>query len=470
VFPRYRTVAACAAAAGGLCLSPLHAQTIPPATAPTPSLSAGADGPDDPPPLSATPTSGPPAPWQPLANRGVTLSLTYTGEFASNPIGGLRHGREYAGRIWIGGDFDLDRIAGISGGAAHVVISRRYGGSLAASSIDNNTSVQGTWAPQKGTLSVLAYEQSLFNGALVVQAGREVANLTMLVSPLYCAFESNAICGNPTFPYKVSNLTYFPAASWGGHATVHASPRLFAHVGVYEVNPTLTKPDEDGLNFSMKDCNGAIIPFEMGYAATPTDRMPGHYIVGGWIDRGAYADPLRDDQGGIVTLSGRPGAIRRGRSALYVRFDQKVTAPDTLSDRGLSVFGVAMVNVSGRVSETSFLGLGFLQTGTFKGRDADTLGFVVTEQRLSDLTLEGIRAARMKAGGSPRLPRHEYMMELGYGIQLNRATRIEPNLQYILHPDQAAEPSRMRDIPNALVIGMKMNVDLLEEVHRWFGH
>jgi porin len=44
-----------------------------------------------------------------------------------------------------------------------------------------------------------------------------------------------------------------------------------------------------------------IVPFELGYG-TDYDhaRCPRHVILGGWVDRGDYSDPLRDTSGGIA--------------------------------------------------------------------------------------------------------------------------------------------------------------------------
>jgi porin len=136
-----------------------------------------------------------------------------------------------------------------------------------------------------------------------------------------------------------------------------------------------------------------------------------------------------------------------------------LTRPDPLSDRGLSLFGVAMTNLSGRVEERHFLELGLLQKGTFAGRDKDTIGFVINQQSFSDLAMERMRAARVAAGGSPDIHRNEYMMELAYGAQIGPAVRISPNIQYILHPDQTGAPFRTQNIDNAFVVGFKFTID-----------
>ena len=97
--------------------------------------------------------------------------------------------------------------------------------------------------------------------------------------------------------------------------------------------------------------------------------------------------------------------------------------------------------------------------GLLPGRERDTLGFVINDQRFSDLALGAMRAARRTTGGSAEVPRHQYMMELDYGAQLGPAVRLSPNLQYIVHPDQSGAPFRPRDIPDALVLGLKFTVD-----------
>jgi hypothetical protein len=134
--------------------------------------------------------------------------------------------------------------------------------------------------------------------------------------------------------------------------------------------------------------------------------------------------------------------------------------PDSTSQRGLTAFGVAMSNLSGDVIESSYEELGLVQTGTFAGRDLDTLGFAVNDQHFADTALDAIRAARVSAGGTPGIATHETMMELNYGVHVSSSVTIAPNLQYIVHPDQFAEPFFTGTIRNAFVIGLHVSVNL----------
>jgi porin len=394
---------------------------------------------------------------------GLSFSLSYTGEAAANLTGGLDRKAAYAGQVYVGADADLDKLAHVPGATLHLAITNRHGQSLSNIALGNNTSVQEIWGTQNTHLAILTWEQKLLGGAVDIEAGKSQANIHFLNSPIYCNFQSNSTCGNPTMVFKDSNFTYFPASSWMAKAKVTVARDWFAHVGIYEVNPNRKAADDNGFSFSFKGGTGFIVPFELGYGTDySTARLPRHVILGGWIDRGDYADPLRDTSGGIAALTGRPSATLKGRNGLYLRFDQQLTRPDPRSQRGLAVFGVAMANISGRVEESHYFDLGLVQTGTWRGRDQDTIGFMINDQHFSGLAMQRMNALRVAAGGRPDAHRDEIMMELAYGAQLGRALRISPNVQYVLHPDSSGAPLRANAIPNAWIVGFKFNVDAMK--------
>jgi porin len=101
-----------------------------------------------------------------------------------------------------------------------------------------------------------------------------------------------------------------------------------------------------------------------------------------------------------------------------------------------------------------------VQTGPFPGRDQDKVGFVINDQEFSNLFLENIQTARKSVGGSGNISNREIMMELHYLAQVTPSITFEPNLQYIVNPDQSSEPYRKTNIPNAFVVGLKFTVDL----------
>jgi porin len=441
----------------GACLAGVAAIALSIAAAPAEVRAQSADETID---IAAGPAPRPES-FQPLAEEGIILSLSYTGEAAGNVTGGLRRDAAYAGQVYVGTDFNMDRIAGIGGGALHVAVTNRHGESLSALAIGNNTSVQEIWGTQNTHLAILTWEQHLLDDRLVIEAGRSQANIHFLNSPLYCQFQGNSGCGNPTFVFKNSNFTYFPASSWMAHAKARLTDHVYAHVGAYEINPDRKRASDHGTAFGIANATGVIVPWELSYEMGEKARLPARYILGGWVDKGDYDDPLRDDAGGIAIVSGRPAQVRNGRSGLYFRFEQQLTRPDPTSKRGLNLFGVAMTNLSGRVEESRFWDIGVVQTGTFAGRDEDSVGFMVSDQRFSDLAMQRMRAADLSVGGSGKVSRHQVMMELSYSAQIGPAIRLSPNVQYILNPDRTGAPFRGRPTGDALILGVKFTVDAL---------
>jgi porin len=386
---------------------------------------------------------------QTLFDDGVTVTLNYTGEAAANPSGGIKQGADYAGQLYLGGDFDMSKIAGLDGMTVHVAITQRHGSNLAADDIGNNTSVQEVYGTQNTHLAVLTIEQKFLGGRLDVTAGRTVANIAFLNSPLYCDFQSNSACGNPTFIFKDSNFTYFPASSWGGDARFLFTPHTYIHSGVYEVSPVDKTSTSLGYNFSGEGDTGVVVPTELGYT-TDTNL----YAIGGWYDNSEYADPLDDVQGQDALLAGEPAARHHDRSGLFLRFTQNV------NKTGLAVFGVFMTKLTGQVNENQFYELGAVQTGTFPGRPDDQIGLMVNDQQFSKQFVDNIAFARGSEGASGNVPHQEIMMELNYDAQVTPTLKIMPNVQYIVDPDQSAEPFRRTSIPNAFVVGVKFVIDL----------
>ena len=178
--------------------------------------------------------------------------------------------------------------------------------------------------------------------------------------------------------------------------------------------------------------------------------MPRHYGIGVIYDASKRADPFYDANFAPAILTGNAYRMDGARSDIYARFDQMVWRPDPDSPRGLSIFGVALQHTSGRAEQEHSFELGALQLGTFPGRDRDTIGFMVNEKRFSSLFVNNILAAHTMNGSTASVPREEVMFELNYGLEVNKAMRLLPNLQYVLNPDQQAEPFRPQAYPQRL--------------------
>ena len=324
-----------------------------------------------------------------------------------------------------------------------MAVTQRHGRSLSNDHIGNNTSVQEIYGGgQTARLTLLSYQQKLFDNRLDIEFGRLSTNPNFLSSPIYCNFQNNSTCGGPTSAFKMINLGFWPISTWGAHAKAWVTDKVFLHGGIYEVNPNTQRLTDNGIDWSTRGATGFTLPYEIGYTTTfANDILPRNYGIGGVVDRSDYSDPYLDVQNRPAVLSGFDRRVQFGRSLVYARFDQMVWRPDPTAPQGLTLFGVAIKGTEGRQINDYYLEGGALLLGTFPGRPYDTVGFVISNQKFSSLGLAGVRTARASLGLNPRdIATQQLMLELNYGVQITPAIRLTPNLQYIVNPDKHALP------------------------------
>lgn len=199
---------------------------------------------------------------------------------------------------------------------------------------------------------------------------------------------------------------------------------------------------------------------ETGYETTfANDRLPRRYRFGAYINTDGGTSPLYDRNGQSSVLS---GLVRRqqggARVGLYAIGDQTILRPDPHSQRNLAVFGRVFYNVGEPGPIDWFASGGFVKTGTFRARDNDTLGFLVTSTQFSRDEVTYLTQLRAKAGGSGKAPRNEIIGEVNYGFAAAPGLRLLPNLQYVLNPDPINAPRSKRDIPSAIVVGLRVDI------------
>ncbi|MDR3516041.1 MAG: carbohydrate porin [Azospirillaceae bacterium] len=424
---------------------------------------------------TATTTASPMAPlagaslapyYNDLVNDGIYLSGRYNGEFATNPSGGIRNGALFTGELSLGAVFDMDKLAGISGGALHVTATDRAGNNLAARDIGNSISVQQIYGQgQTYKLTEFYWDQALFGDHLEIQAGRLAAASGFAdASPFNCYFQTNSVCGNPSIFGFDNQVSYWASGVWGGQVTVKPTPDLYAKFGAFAQDPNQANSNYHGFNWGEnRGIDGADITTELGYTTSfDSDAYPRDFAVGAVFDTAPYSDPYYDTSGNSAVLSGKPYQTHAGRTTVYGRFDQMIWRPDPQDTRGLYAFGTVALPTDGNQPMDLYLQAGLLDKGPFASRPLDTVGFVVTDSQWSDAALHYVRDSRRSVGGSGMPDANEVMMEVNYGAQVSPWLNIMPNLQYIINPDQMNEPTRLTNIPDTFVIGVQFVIGIPE--------
>jgi porin len=389
-----------------------------------------------------------------MAQDGITFNSRYLGEFAANPSGGARQGADFTGELNLGADVDLNKLAGVQGGALHVLFTDRAGNNLASKAINNSVSVQQIYGGgQTYQLTILTYEQQLLNKMVDVEFGRTDMPDDFIVSPFYCDFQSNAACGNPSILGKDTGTQFYPQAVWGGRIKIDPTPNVYVKTGIYQSVPSVPSDAGHGFNWGTANSNGFLFPVEVGYTnTTPGAAEPNQYDAGVIFDRSHFSAPY------YSTTS--PELY--GRTLIYLQAQQMLyqVAPD--SPRGLYGFAVGLFGASGGRQPANFSAEGGLVfQGPLANRPLDTLGFLVNDVHYNNRYLNSYYQQRVAAGGTQSPANNLVMFELNYAAQVTPWLNVMPNMQYIINPDGLGGLSYpTSNEKNAFVLGLQFVVNV----------
>jgi len=396
-----------------------------------------------------------------LADHGVYLNARNLSEELGNVTGGVTRGGLFEGYTALGFDLDMNRIAGIPGGAVHFLAADLQGQSFAAysgSSYLNNRIFAGSGPAFR--LNELSYEQSLFDRRVNLRLGRVPAYTQFDGSELYCTFITS-LCRTPAAYTFDRGYPPYLTASWAAVAQIRLSGPFYANIGVYEDEPILSTTshhDFPGRDWGLNYATGATIPAQLGYRTTiKEDPYPRAFSVGGFYDTGRYADPLLNTNGrNRIQFGGMP-RMDTGSSLFYVQAQQMVYRPDS-SDRGLTLFGGANWATSGEPNVERMVFAGAYDKGLFPSRPNDTLGVSVSLLNVNPRITERVNSTLAKSGGG-QASRAEIGFEVNYGVAIAPGLTVKPFMQYISHPDQAIASRPTGNNTHAMFVGALFELD-----------
>ncbi|WP_336958164.1 carbohydrate porin [Sphingobium aquiterrae] len=394
-----------------------------------------------------------------LKRGGVDLALDVVSNIAANPVGGARQGSAESHWVMGAADLDLEKLVGLADTKVHVQAAWFTGTNLGRESIGNSISFQQTWRPVSGPrLTQLNIEHDF--GRVNVMVGRAAMNSYFNSSPFNCVFMSNTSCLTAYGGISNIGVTAYPNSSWTAKVRYAPSDRWYVQAGLFEYNNDLNLKGKGGLDFSLGKGTGALVAGEIGYQTTfAQERLPRRYKLGFYLNTDGGQSLFYDRNGDSAALTGLPRIMQDGdRTGLYAMVDQTIQRAPGNSRRNLALFGRLFVNTGNAAQLDWFASGGFVKTGTFKGRDDDTIGFLITDTHLSDQQLGYLRDLRAKAGGTGSPKADEIVGEINYGFAAMPGVRILPNIQWVINPDPIYVPQRKTNVPSALVLGLRIDV------------
>jgi porin len=406
-----------------------------------------------------------------LSEKGIDVSLSYTGESFSVLSGGLEQRNSYEGRAELSLDADLQKLMNWSGATAHFTLYNIHdGGRNVAENTGSIADPSNIDALHTTRLFTAWLEQSLFDDHFSVRLGQLAADDEFLAS------DTAGGLLNGTFGWAgilAANITNggpaYPLAAPGVRLKFQASDNLAFLAGAFAGDPAGDGCDDDaqrcnrrGTRFSTH--GGTLWLGEMQYGVNQADAgtgLPGLYKLGVWYANGTYAD----QRYGYDALNNRvpvaDPAFDHARNyknnwGIYGVMDQTVW--QGASSR-VNTFLRGGFSPADRNLLSYYIDGGVGITGPFTGRPNDTLTLGVAYARISPDVIRSDQDA-LAINGAPYAVRDKEMVfELGYTAQLTPWWTLQPDIQYIVHPNGGQDPDDpARRIGHAFLVGLRTSI------------
>jgi len=383
-----------------------------------------------------------------LRNAGVNLTGNYTGEVATNALGGQKHDVTETGQFSLGATIDTSKLFRLKGGLIQFTATDRRGDDLnTLAQLNVIQDVQEVYGRGRvWRLTEFWYQQQL-PLKLDIKLGRTTQGTDF--ARFSCDFQNLSLCGSQAGSIAGDYWYNYPVSVAGARLRLHHE-KWYAMAGAYSSNPH--NLDED-FAFVHSGTTGVLAPLEFGW--TPkigSDRLPGRYRIGGWYDSSQADDVLLGKDHQPTAITGLPPLRRDGRYGGYLMFEQQLFGTyreDPLRGpqvtRGVNLF--LNITQTDRYTEKTDneISVGLFYTGPFHARPMDDLAFAISRTNINS------RAALNQVLAKPgsEKPIAEYETELYYSLHMTKWLIFRPNVQYV------ADPSGLKSSPNVFVFGVK---------------
>jgi len=414
-------------------------------------------------------------PREVLADWGVTFAGTYIGESLGNVSGGIRTGAIYTGRLDLGTDIDLEKLAGWSGAKFHANMFQIHGNGLSRDYIGNLMLVSGVEALPATRLYEMWIEQALFGGKLLVRVGQQPSDVEFIDSKYDDIFVNSAL-GWPGITGIIlpSGGPSPPLAVPGIRLKAQLTDRLTAYVAVFDGDAAPAGPGDPqlknphGLLFRVNDPPWWIGQLKYGFDAINlfgSGALPASIAGGAWYHMGTF-DSQRLTADGLSLAdpsgSGEPAQLRRNRGVFGV-YEQMLWRSPLAPDKGIGLFLRTSLSPSDRNLISFYLDGGVQVSGFSSSRPNDKFGVAATYAKISDAARAFDRDLQAFTGIATPVRDFEAIVELTYLAEVKPGFTVQPLFQYVMHPAGGAvdpnDATQTKRIKDAVVFGVRTTLN-----------
>ena len=389
-------------------------------------------------PDAAAARDQPPGPPSFATSGPFSFSASLTGDLMSDIAGGVTRGAKVLTRAAVIAAFDgaSDDHPGWSGQAS---LDYTKGGRISAGNVGDIQGVDNIEAFNALRLYELWIARQWRDGKYGVKFGFTDLNVDFDTQQVAALFINSSHGIGPEFAHSgLNGPSIYPTTTLALSGFVKTSVSVTLRAGLF--NGLAGSPDHPGVFALRISAHEGALAIVQGEYTGPKGLR---FELGGWAYTAGFGALHQTD------ALGNPLRTARMRGVYGLVEGQIVSA----SSGGKSLSGWVRAGLGDPVVEriNGYLGTGLVATGLFKGRDEDQSGIAIAHAVVDDPSLPP---------GAPPGKRAETAIELTYKVQLKDWLTVQPDAQYVIHPNGD------RTIPNAVVIGLRFSVNLTRNLIR----
>jgi len=402
-----------------------------------------------------------------LKDKGIDLSLVYIGEALAVLSGGLERRGSYEGRFDFAADADLEKLIGWKGASTHVTVFQIHnGGRNIADNVGSISDPSNIDAFATTRLFTAWFQQNAFDDRVSFRIGQLAADDEFLTSQTASGLINGTFGWADMMAANILNGgPAYPLATPGARLAVKATDALTLQAAVFSGDPAgkdctdiPQRCNRYGTTFSFS--GGALWMGELQYAVNQGKDaigLPGVYKLGAWYATADYGDlhDAIDGTGAQVSLGVDPDATpvtHRGNGGLYGVADQMIWRG---KESSLNLFVRGGFAPSDRNLVSYYIDAGLGLKGPLPGRPDDQLTFGFAYARIS----KDAAAADRDTTPAAIVRDYEAVFELSYALQVAPWWTVQPDLQYIVHPNGGQNPDDPTvRLENAFVAGVRSTI------------
>jgi porin len=393
-----------------------------------------------------------------LADRGIVYGLEYTNDVLSNVHGGTKTGTIYQGKLHAIVTADLQKLAGWEGLSFFANVFQIHNtGRFRRDYVGGINTIAAIEALSTTRLSEIWLEQSFANSLASIKVGQLTADSEFFYSNLSQMFLQSDWPTVAAVNLPSGGAAY-PLSTPGVRLQVNPAKDVWLRVAMLNGDPAGPgQGDQEtrnrfGLNFRVNDP-----PFFIGEAelqrnyGAKDQGLASRLILGAWGHTGWF-DDKRFALGGSLLAdpagSGMP-VPHRGNNGIYAVIDQQLYRPkDGDTQSGVSVFSRLSLSPSDRNLIDRYIDGDIVFANLIPSRPHDRFGASVIYAKFSK-NVRGFDQDQILFTGTPGpIQDYETNLELTYVAQIVPGWTVQPNLQFVWHPDGNATK-------NATVVGFR---------------